>query len=311
MHKIYLLFSSCIYKDELQTLETSGTQTWEAQRKMMKMAPKPSRSKHKPFTFSILLLSLPLLFLTVNFHAQPVKQISSRPRSKLEYNRLQEPGDSESLPEWFRVIENEIGGRRKIKVGLVNIDSRLGSEYGNGLKGRAETVAVDFNWISESLEWKDFFPEWIDEEEKFSKPSCPEIPMPRSGSYHNLDVVVARVPCGSATGKRAPRDLFRLQVNLVVANLLVADGWEKGGQADRTVYAVFIGPCEPMVEIFRCDDLIKKVGDHWVYRPDQMKLQQKVLMPVGSCQLAPPYAVDGECISSLLRFTFPACFLIN
>lgn len=259
------------------------------------MSSKPSRSKHRPFIFSILILSLPLVFLTINFRT-PVHQIRLHSRSKLEYSGPLKLGDSAALPEWFRLIENEIGGHRKIKIGLVDIDSSSDSEYFNGLEGRAETVAVNFDRIPESLEWKDFFPEWIDEDEKFSPPSCPEIPMPRPGDYHDLDVVVAQVPCGGATIKQAPRDLFRLQVNLVVANLLVSDAWETG-EADRTVYAVFIGSCGPMVEIFRCDDLIKKVGDQWVYRTDQRKLKQKVLMPVGSCQLAPPYAVDGECIS--------------
>ncbi|PKI51546.1 hypothetical protein CRG98_028106 [Punica granatum] len=262
----------------------------------MKTASKLARSKQKPFVFSVLLISLPLVYLIVNFRP-PIHQITPHSRSRLKhYSRhAQDPWvkSGTQLPEWFRLIENDMGVGRKIKVGLVNMDGGAVSEYGSGLNGRAETVAVSFDRISGSLKWEDFFPEWIDEDEKFAPPSCPEIPMPILGEYHDLDVIVARVPCGNAMNKRVPRDLLRLQVNLVVANLLVVDGWEKH-KNDRKVYAVFLGSCGPMVEIFRCDDLVARVGDHWVYKPDQRKLKQKVLMPVGSCQLAPPYAVDGE-----------------
>lgn len=153
-----------------------------------------------------------------------------------------------------------------------------------------KTVNVRFDRVSEDLKWDDFFPEWIDEDEKWGPPKCPEIPMPmpvRSEDYKDLDVVIARVPCGRVNGgKEGIRDVFRLQVNLVVANLVV-------GNVDRTVYVVFVGSCGPMVEIFRCDDLVMRRGDYWVYKPDLRRLKQKVLMPFGTCQLAPSYAETG------------------
>ena len=90
------------------------------------------------------------------------------------------------------------------------------------------------------------------------------------------------------------RDVFRLQVNLVVANLAVESGMMQGGDVERTVIVVFIGECGPMLEIFRCDDLVEHGDDFWVYRPDLRKLRQKLLMPVGSCQLAPPYSELGQ-----------------
>ncbi|XP_028123616.1 putative UDP-glucuronate:xylan alpha-glucuronosyltransferase 5 [Camellia sinensis] len=141
-------------------------------------------------------------------------------------------------------------------------------------------ITVGFDRVDDDLWWEDFFPEWIDEEEKWSSPTCPEIPMPRFEEYGEMDVVVARVPC--------VRNVFRLQVNLMVANLLVRSGWENN--QDRTVYAVFIGSCGPMWEIFRCDDLLWNEGEYRVYKPDLRRLKQKVIMPIGSCQLAPPYA---------------------
>ncbi|KAK9219075.1 hypothetical protein WN943_007714 [Citrus x changshan-huyou] len=108
--------------------------------------------------------------------------------------------------------------------------------------------------------------------------------------YRYLDVIVARVPCrGDGDAGGGMRDVFRLQVNLVVANLAVESGWLKP-DVDRPAYVVFVGSCGAMVEMFRCDDLVEHAGDYWVYKPDLRRLKHKVLMPVGSCQIASAYA---------------------
>ncbi|KAK6126509.1 hypothetical protein DH2020_039743 [Rehmannia glutinosa] len=113
--------------------------------------------------------------------------------------------------------------------------------------------------------------------------------MPEFEDYQDLDVVVARVPCE----EDGLRDVFRLQVNLVVANLLVRSGRKRNG-VDRPIFAVFIGSSGPMWEIFRCDDLFWHFGDYWVYKPQLRRIKQKVVMPVGSCQISPPFAQFGE-----------------
>ncbi|KAJ6397568.1 hypothetical protein OIU77_018559 [Salix suchowensis] len=142
------------------------------------------------------------------------------------------------------------------------------------------------------LKWEDFFPEWIDEDARWHEPSCPEVPMPRLEDYGDLDVIVARVPCGNGTEKQGIRDLLRLQVNLVVANLAVVNGLTTGGD-DRTVSVIFIGSCGPMQEIFRCDDLMTHLGDYWLYKPELRRLRQMVQMPVGSCLIAPYHKQTG------------------
>ncbi|KAF2316882.1 hypothetical protein GH714_042223 [Hevea brasiliensis] len=148
---------------------------------------------------------------------------------------------------------------QKIRIGLVNVDDDIKSVYDT--YGLAETVLVDFEPISKK-KWEDFFPEWIDE--------------------HHRE-----------TEKEGIRNVWRLQVNLVVANLVAANGWvQKAAETERTVYVVFMGSCGPMQEIFRCDDLLTRIGDYWVYKPELRKLKQKMLMPVGSCQIAPPYAAE-------------------
>ena len=43
--------------------------------------------------------------------------------------------------------------------------------------------------------------------------------------YEDLDAVIARVPCDRVKENKGIRDVFRLQVNLVVPNLWVRNGW--------------------------------------------------------------------------------------
>lgn len=93
------------------------------------------------------------------------------------------------------------------------------------------------------------------------------------------------------------RDVFRLQANLAAARVAVASGWVEE-DIYRTVYVVFLGECGAMREIFRCDDLVIKddrtVENVWVYKPEIKRLKQKILLPFGSCQLAPVYARTGS-----------------
>ncbi|WCJ43159.1 plant glycogenin-like starch initiation protein 5 [Euphorbia peplus] len=200
----------------------------------------------------------------------------------------------------YKLLAGKFDGRR-IKIGLVNLgdDDHMKRFYDNNSKS-VETITVDFEPVSKDKKWKDFFPEWIDEESKWHSPRCPEIPLaPRVEEYRGLDVVVARVPCGGGgeeeeEEKKGIRDVFRLQVNLVVANLVVENGRVGTGGGDRTVYVIFVGSCGPMEEMFRCDDMLTHVGDYWVYKPELRKLKQKMLMPVGTCQIAPPFAETGD-----------------
>ncbi|KAL7235165.1 hypothetical protein ACSBR1_018622 [Camellia fascicularis] len=260
------------------------------------MAVKQTSSKIKPFTLSFLFLSL-ILFLLLTLNFQP--RLPHQDDIGLLLRHYEYPEvtllPANKTPRWYSVVAQE-AKRRKIKVGLVNVDDHqgLGQNDEQFLHGLADMITIGFDRVDDDLRWEDFFPEWIDEDEKWAAPSCPEIPMPRFEEYGEMDVVVARVPCGGDGGGDGGgvRNVFRLQVNLMVANLLVRSGWENN--QDRTVYAVFIGSCGPMWEIFRCDDMLWNEGEYWVYKPDLRRLKQKVIMPLGSCQLAPPYSEPGR-----------------
>ncbi|KAK6130854.1 hypothetical protein DH2020_035400 [Rehmannia glutinosa] len=192
---------------------------------------------------------------------------------------LEEPNKSK------RLIKREkpsflSGIGRGMKIGMVNMGDEDVSEW----KPHGEIISVLFEQVSDVLEWKDLYPEWIDEEEEIDGPSCPEIPMPDFDKYEKMDMIVAKLPCKAPEGGWN-RDVFRLQVHLVVANLAARRGrWDWKGN----MKVVFLSTCMPMVEIFRCDELVRREGDWWYYSPEMGKLKQKVSLPVGSCNLAMP-----------------------
>ncbi|XP_039684175.1 putative UDP-glucuronate:xylan alpha-glucuronosyltransferase 4 [Medicago truncatula] len=233
-----------------------------------------SISKQRCFFIFFVLVSLPFLVFVLSIKYQ-----------KFDVHE-------NTKPSWFEVIAQDFKSKTKIKIGLVDINPRSIGEQLDGNRSRVDIVPIHFDRVSENLKWSDFFPEWIDEEGKPDEPKCPNMPMPSLANYKDLDVVMAMVPCREESmEEKGIRDLFRLQVNLVVANLVVENKWkEKSESNGKDMYIVFVGSCGPMVEIFRCDDLLMHQGEYWVYKPDLNRLKQKTLMPVGSCQISPGYA---------------------
>ncbi|KAK8567118.1 hypothetical protein V6N13_005030 [Hibiscus sabdariffa] len=167
-----------------------------------------------------------------------------------------------------------------LKIGMVNFEA----EDFSGWKKHGETIPIDFERVSDLFKWQDLFPEWIDEEEQSDVPKCPEIPMPDFDKYPNMDLIVVKLPCKYPIEGWA-REVFRLQVHLITANLAVKKG-KRGWNGRNKV--VFMSKCRPMLEIFRCNDLVKQEGEWWYYEPEVAKLEQKVALPVGSCKLALP-----------------------
>ncbi|XP_024029388.1 UDP-glucuronate:xylan alpha-glucuronosyltransferase 2 isoform X3 [Morus notabilis] len=175
-------------------------------------------------------------------------------------------------------------GKGKKKIGMVNMDEEDVSEWNRKYLG--ETIAVNFDHVTDFFKWEDLFPEWIDEEEESDVPSCPEVPMPDFKRYGKMDVILAKLPCN----EKERRDVFRLQVHLVVANLAVKKGKRDWNKRTRVV---FWSKCRPMMELFRCSELVKRQGNWWFFEPEIPKLEQKLSLPVGSCQLALPLWGQG------------------
>jgi len=178
-------------------------------------------------------------------------------------------------------------GLGKTKIGMVNMEECDLTNW----KRYGETVHIHFERVSKLFKWQDLFPEWIDEEEETEVPTCPEIPMPDFESLEKLDLVVVKLPCNyPEEGWR--REVLRLQVNLVAANLAAKKGKTDWRWKSKVL---FWSKCQPMIEIFRCDDLEKREADWWLYRPEVVRLQQRLSLPVGSCNLALPlWAPQGK-----------------
>ncbi|XP_059279312.1 UDP-glucuronate:xylan alpha-glucuronosyltransferase 2-like [Lycium ferocissimum] len=173
---------------------------------------------------------------------------------------------------------NEIMGRG-MKIGMVNMEGEHVSEW----RVHGQIITVQFQKVSELLEWNDLFPGQVYEEleEMDDRQTCPEIPMPPFYSYSYMDIIVVKLPCNyPQEGWR--RDVLRLQVHLVAANLAVKRKKGKNGK----MKLIFLSKCRPMMEIFRCKELKRREGDWWYYEPNMAKLEQKVSLPIGSCKLA-------------------------
>ncbi|KAK3423205.1 hypothetical protein EUGRSUZ_F00232 [Eucalyptus grandis] len=183
-------------------------------------------------------------------------------------------------------MEEVVGRGGKNKIGMINMDEDDVIEWGR----YGDTVPIRYDRVSALFEWKDLFPEWIDEEEESDVPSCPEIPMPDFELYETLDVVVAKLPCRSPE-EGWNRDLGRLQAHLVAAGAAARRGRREPG--GRKVRVLLWSRCRPMLELFRCNDLVRKEGDWWLYEPDLSRLDQKMALPVGSCRLALPLWGQG------------------
>ncbi|KAJ4796594.1 Hexosyltransferase [Rhynchospora pubera] len=175
----------------------------------------------------------------------------------------------------------------KTRIGLVNLP--YDDAKSCGING--SLTVVDFDVVSNDITWNDLYPSWIDEEgESGSHPTCPTIPMPDFSAFNDIDLVVAQLPCWRPEAGWN-RDVFRLQVHLVAANLAVKKG--KRNKINGAVKLVFTSRCEPMRDLFRCDDLVKKDGTWWMYEVDVMRLEDKVRSPPGTCELISPLLDEG------------------
>lgn len=173
--------------------------------------------------------------------------------------------------------------RGRLRMGLVN----MGRDELLPLGVEGDAVRVGFDHVSDVFQWSDLFPEWIDEEEEDSVPTCPDLPMPDLARFgDDVDVVVAALPCNRSAPAGWNRDVFRLQVHLAAAHVAARRGRR---DAEGRVRVVLRSECgEPMMDLFRCDEAVGRDGHWWMYRVDVERLQEKLRLPVGSCNLALP-----------------------
>ncbi|KAL9233287.1 hypothetical protein vseg_008308 [Gypsophila vaccaria] len=237
------------------------------------------------FTLFSFLISFKILLLTNNItFPQPVKVIHLQ-KQNLTISPLSievEP------PRWLEVIQGlQFSHKGALRVGLVNFQEDQQSQLLEvaSTAGVAKPVIINLELVSSYVTWKTLFPGRVSDE---PSKSCPEIPMPEPMKYPKLDVVAVELPCGyNRSEMEGIRDVHRLQLSMASAYLIVENAIRK---KIKHVYGVFISKCEPMIELFRCDDLIWHEGDYWIYKPKVDRLTEILSMPIGACNLALPYA---------------------
>ncbi|XP_074314299.1 putative UDP-glucuronate:xylan alpha-glucuronosyltransferase 5 [Silene latifolia] len=233
------------------------------------------------FSLFSLLVSIKILLVTHNFRLNQPTNIIHLDDQSLALSNLSTTVDP---PKWLQVIKGNYlaHNKRSLSVGLINFEANQESRL--LLRGIADPVSIDLEHVASNVTWNKLFPGGLPNNSK-----CPHIPMPEARNYPILDVVVTQLPCGEGynkSQKEGIRDVHRLQLSLASAHLIVESVIRKNS---KDVYGVFISKCEPMLEIFRCDDLIWHEGDYWIYKPNVDKLKEIISMPFGTCELARPY----------------------
>ncbi|KAJ7569273.1 hypothetical protein O6H91_01G069500 [Diphasiastrum complanatum] len=164
-----------------------------------------------------------------------------------------------------------------LSIGLLNFWNGNPEKW-QPLTGGDRPSHFPLQTVDSNLQWSQLFPEWIDEEEEWSSPRCPHIPMPIFREGLRLDMVIARVPC-LGSGEARLRDVSRLQLLLAAAHIAIQTGL-------RSMYVLVFSECRPIPNLFICGELREHHGDIWLYRVDLKRLRRKLELPVGSCELA-------------------------
>ncbi|RRT53560.1 hypothetical protein B296_00049773 [Ensete ventricosum] len=149
----------------------------------------------------------------------------------------------------------------------------------------AELSSVHLDHADTNLTWELLYPEWIDEEEESGvAPACPSLSQPRvERGSESLDLVADKLLCDRS--RRWSRDVARLHLQLVAAKLAAASA---------ALRVLLLTDCLPLPNLFTCRDLVRHEGNLWLYKPDPATLEEKLRLPVGSCELAIPYEAKGS-----------------
>lgn len=170
-----------------------------------------------------------------------------------------------------------------LRVGLLNFDGEEMDQWRTLLPRTAAVSAVRLERVSSNVTWEHLYPEWIDEEELYAEPTCPDLPEPEGLEY---DVVAVKLPCSGGAGWS--KDVPRLHLQLAAARLATAT------RKSKAAHVVVVSQCFPAPNLFSCKDEVMHDGDVWVYRTDVAELRRKLALPVGSCKLAMPLKALGE-----------------
>ncbi|XP_024392627.1 uncharacterized protein [Physcomitrium patens] len=194
--------------------------------------------------------------------------------------------NSNELPQESVIISSlrQRAASGTLRSGLLNVEA-IDLQHWQFLAGESPIV-VPLERVNEGMDWTEFYPEWIDEEEKYGTPKCPAVPMPKVSSEVKLDMVIARASCSvSSSLHEVWKQPASLQVLLGAASLAVNAG-------NGNVYVLILSECRPLVNLFSCGELLEHRDQGWLYQVNIEQLRKRISMPVGSCQLSIP--LEGQ-----------------
>ncbi|WOK94603.1 UDP-glucuronate:xylan alpha-glucuronosyltransferase 1-like [Canna indica] len=218
---------------------------------------------------------------------QPISGSSFVDAGLIWQQTLSDPRYSTNLDvDWQQIgslLQNLAARKQNLRIGLLNFNvSELGSWSRAVPNG--EFLVVHLDYANTSITWNVLYPEWIDEEEESEVPACPSLPDPRVKKGPEFDVVAVKLPCRRS--ENWSRDVARLHLQLSAAKLAAAASVAGGGGSQ--VHVLFVTECFPIPNLFSCKNLVKREGNAWLYKPDIATLQEKLRLPIGSCELALP-----------------------
>ncbi|KAG6511953.1 UDP-glucuronate:xylan alpha-glucuronosyltransferase 1-like [Zingiber officinale] len=182
---------------------------------------------------------------------------------------------------WVRVSDMVDG--TNLRIGLLNFNSTEVGFWRRTLPG-AEVSLVVLEYAPASIGWEILYPEWIDEEREYGEPSCPSFPLPRSEEASKFDLVAVKLPCDRSGGQWS-RNVARLHLQLAAARV-AADS------AGARARVLIVSDCLPIPNLFGCGDLVERIGNLWLYEVGTAALEEKLRLPVGSCELAVPFEAE-------------------
>ncbi|CAL1362895.1 unnamed protein product [Linum trigynum] len=164
-------------------------------------------------------------------------------------------------------------------IGLLNFNTSEVKTWKHFLPD-VDHVVLHLDHVDKDLTWESLYPEWIDEEEDFKVPTCPNIPKIKFPGKPRLDIVAVKLPCNKSGGWS--RDVASLHLQLAAASLAAS------GKSYHPVRVILVTDCLPVPNLFTCKDLSLREGNAWLYEPNPHLLRQKTQLPVGSCELSVP-----------------------
>lgn len=177
--------------------------------------------------------------------------------------------------------------RHKYKgIGLLNFNESENDKW-KQLFLDAEHVVLNLDSVPKNVVWETLYPEWIDEEEEYEIPICPNLPKLQVASKPRIDLVAVKLPCNNNRSQEWSRDVARFHLQLAAAQLAAM------AMGSYSVHVLLVTECFPTPNLFTCKELVVRDGNVWLYEPNLSVLREKLHLPVGSCELAVPLKAKG------------------